>query len=938
MPVPINGKSYPNHKAAVAALKKEGKIEDPDAYVATIERNMQETIADDVTRRIQMLQRWGVSDNEINYIIHDEFPDWLVQDRFPSLIEDPRVEKPYSSTPDPRGDGEVLDDNGQQNIIDYMNKDNFMRKPLGTNQAGLIVLNNEPRHFGIGFEEGAERPGIQLKNGTGQGSVGETVSIPGGLVKKEIGCPCNNKIKLVESVLNKCGNCKMFVKGGRCVLVKGEIDPIEHVCDYHESGPIDSYKYKQPTITKFQANYRDIFSKVQEAFSEQDHPRAPAGSAEGGQFVSKDSTQTPGGPEQNNEEEQPALSPGVMGYEPEKMSDEEIEKELRFNQNSIKNYRQGSPIWIQMSGKIGALKAEKEKRAGGVAGDKVPTPEPQTPEKKVEQQDKPHKPGKEIYQGLNQEDTPEGRESRQKVFGPFEGDNESVASLREEINRRNDQIRFWTEMKASSQGDEKKKEWQDKIDKVKGELPGFIDQKKYFEQKLGDKLEPVQVQDALHHIRRLQDQQNLTRNGTKKYTELEFSKAYYNRLIDNYRRGKHEGHNEVEFAELQKKNREESNKRYAEQKKIADEKKAKKNQKTGEKVSTAHKTLQSLGIDTNTIDVGGPGLTEKITAMKPTEELYSKAISGDSAAHKELIQKNINYNKAKAAQLQILLQKHEESNMGYHGYTYKKYQEELENYKFRADNEVQDHDIHGVHIYSDVQGDKERMKSHMEKLKDIPPITKQVMQHVELRANGSRTKFQAAGGRKVTAAGVWHQPKKTAVIYYEGKKWSHLTGQDNTTPDHEYAHATWDAVDKIYKNPDIKNIAFKTAFEKFTNVAEETGKQTYGMGMRFSLDPYTDSYYKTFDQRRHTETHSKLREFEVNGTLDKLERDAQYAIDYRDDYNKDPSKYESKGMSQPDIMANDKYGFKAGTAEAEDMLKLIKSYRELRKQEHEYRE
>jgi len=270
MPVPIHGKTYPNHKAAVAALKKEGKIEDPDAYVATIERNMQETIADDVTHRIDTLRRWGVSENEINNIIHDEFPDWLIQDRFPSLVEDPRVEKPYSSIPDPRGDGEVLDNNGQGNIIDYTNKDNFMRKALGTNQAGLIVLNNEPKHFGIGFEEGAERPGIQLKNGTGQGSVGETVSIPGGLVEKQIGlkeCPCSGekKIKLVETILDKCGNCKMYVAGGRCVLVKGEIDPIEHVCDYHESGPIDSYKYKKPTITKFQANYRDIFSKMQEA-------------------------------------------------------------------------------------------------------------------------------------------------------------------------------------------------------------------------------------------------------------------------------------------------------------------------------------------------------------------------------------------------------------------------------------------------------------------------------------------------------------------------------------------------------------------------------------------------------------------------------------------------------------------------------------------------
>jgi len=113
-------------------------------------------------------------------------------------------------TPEPRGSGPVLDNLGQPNIIDYTNKQPmFHMTQLDKSQAGLILLNNEPERTSAGFDP---RPGIALKDHGDNGSLGETVSIPSGLVDRKI--------------------------------------------------------------------------RLKESFNEEDHPRVPAGSEQGGQFTS----------------------------------------------------------------------------------------------------------------------------------------------------------------------------------------------------------------------------------------------------------------------------------------------------------------------------------------------------------------------------------------------------------------------------------------------------------------------------------------------------------------------------------------------------------------------------------------------------------------------------------------------------------------------------
>lgn len=58
----------------------------------------------------------------------------------------------------------------------------------------------------------------------------------------------------------RCGNCNMYILGGKCTLVKGEIDPDDAVCMYwafRRSQPLLDKDYK-PHLTKQQSNYIEV--------------------------------------------------------------------------------------------------------------------------------------------------------------------------------------------------------------------------------------------------------------------------------------------------------------------------------------------------------------------------------------------------------------------------------------------------------------------------------------------------------------------------------------------------------------------------------------------------------------------------------------------------------------------------------------------------------
>lgn len=166
-----------------------------------------------------------------------------------------------NSRPDPRGDGAVLDDSGQPNIIDYSDKNPFLHSTsLGPNQAGLIILNNEPDRMSPSFM--GPRPGNQVLHGSGAGSVGETIQYKPKEDDTYLTGGGTTVIPMKEAWTDnsRCGNCENFVKGGRCKLVRGYIDPVEGYCKFYEKGAVN------PSETETEPEY----SKAEAAYTEDD--------------------------------------------------------------------------------------------------------------------------------------------------------------------------------------------------------------------------------------------------------------------------------------------------------------------------------------------------------------------------------------------------------------------------------------------------------------------------------------------------------------------------------------------------------------------------------------------------------------------------------------------------------------------------------------------
>jgi len=140
-----------------------------------------------------------------------------------------------------------------------------------------------------------------------------------------------------------CGNCRFYVDGGACALVKGPIEPVKGICKFYEGGTPSSYDTLVfPIYEKEEANYHEkssepylresvtmniidrehqlladgvpenevhdilqrefddtsISTVINEAeWREEDHQRVPAGSFRGGEFVSHNKPTTAAGKE-----------------------------------------------------------------------------------------------------------------------------------------------------------------------------------------------------------------------------------------------------------------------------------------------------------------------------------------------------------------------------------------------------------------------------------------------------------------------------------------------------------------------------------------------------------------------------------------------------------------------------------------------------------------
>lgn len=58
-------------------------------------------------------------------------------------------------------------------------------------------------------------------------------------------------------VKRQCGNCDMYIEGRKCTLVKGDIDPIDGICNawsFRDTQPIKGKEYKPP-LSKEDSGY-----------------------------------------------------------------------------------------------------------------------------------------------------------------------------------------------------------------------------------------------------------------------------------------------------------------------------------------------------------------------------------------------------------------------------------------------------------------------------------------------------------------------------------------------------------------------------------------------------------------------------------------------------------------------------------------------------------
>lgn len=282
--------------------------------------------------------------------------------------------------------------------------------------------------------------------------------------------------------------------------------------------------------------------------------------------------------------------------------------------------------------------------------------------------------------------------------------------------------------------------------------------------------------------------------------------------------------------------------------------------------------LTKFGIDIDKDDSPTNDIAKQIKDLAP------------SGVNQELAKNNPAQHAANTKQLQLHLkvllaynqfkQTENEMSGNYISDIYaKKYAKAAKIAQWKIDNLITDHDIYGVNIYTDSK-DKVRINKQIQKLKDAPKIARDIIKNVEIKIGaGERVRMALGSGR---AGGYWDlHGDNTLKTFYNAKKWDYGMDKSDNTMDHEAAHAAYDEVARLTRNGEHPQLS--EAFKNFNDVAERSG-----MTKGFKLHPYTDDYYKAHDKRRWTETHSKLRQFEVEGELDRMVTNANDAIAFAD--------------------------------------------------------
>mgnify|MGYP003671796924 FL=1 len=523
-----------------------------------------------------------------------------------------------------------------------------------------------------------------------------------------------------------------------------------------------------------------------------------------------------------------------------------------------------------------------EPSAGGL-NEPVPEPEPTATDK----------PTRDIYKDLPEykldgefESAADARKARKAVFADAEEDNGRLANMRSTVETQQRQIKYQQDMIEDRGGTEEPQVTEGRkqniaaLEESIAKLNPEIDVVEADLLKRG-KLEYEEVQKYLHRRQEHVDDLTRRKEGSKKWYEDQGHIGAYDRVIDEYRTGKKEGHfagaeADAHRAQVQK----EYNKERDAYKKAQDEKNKGRNDKAAQASEDATKRLKASGLDS--VD----SINDLITADNSLLPSNEKAMTGNATDQKKFLKDTKSYLQDRADAFTIRTNE----LMADRGYVSTGIKQMYTEAKFKNDNFVESHSMKGVIMYNG--GDKKQTAIYEKQFNSTPKIGQNEIKEVSIHASG-----QPVGSRSSRRGGVimgsWDNKGKISLYHASGASRKKLERMGiskddfDLTGDHEFAHATWHGT-----KADIKKTGQSTlseAMDKF-NASVNTAYDD----PNFKLDSYTDTYRKGGSAgsfRRDAdilsnETHSKLREYEKQGTLDSMENTANTVMLFQADYDK----------------------------------------------------
>ena len=747
-------------------------------------------------------------------------------------------------TPDPRGDGPVIDpptlENGQSNIINYMNQEPLLFG-LGQNSSheypGKIVINNESRYV----DREVKKNTIPGPAETGKYSTGHDTTEP----TLPTGAPQPVVIPPEETDHNMHGL------------------NFNHKINFNENITVNPPEAQRKTNEE-----EIILQPFQEAaFIEGDHPRAAAGGSQGGHFVSKE------GGDELGSGMQLKYKTTIQGIE----IDVNLRQKKTWEKHTSDEQRNDPDFNTRYSDDLKAQGQGEDKPAEPTITIE-PTAEPeQAPGGNWE-----NKIDRDLYNDLPGDANATAKErlfpwkKRQAMFADTEEANGKYAKLSDEIESKRYYKEQYEDDLKKFQEDPSKfhpsnedtfkhnikvgEEEIARLDKERAAVRDDLLAKGKFEYK--------EVQDYLRSRQTFMDDLKRRKEGSGAYWKDMGQITAHDRVIDQLRTGKRDGHFPgAEHEEMLKKRREQSRIDYDQRTKEREEKNLESNKKMKQENEDAHARLTKAGLD---IDAAAGKFK-----TNPTDRQYEypEKIRSDSTVpeQKGFLKNYKQVLQNKTDMMQIRVNNDKMSS----GYASNYDERDLKDLQWRNRHFVDDHKMNGVLAFND--GDKSTFDEYQNRWKNSSPLAKSQVKEIKLyksggpRRSGKRRNFVMMGSwDNHGGVSLFFNSKsarnKMAAMGIEKEDWL-------TTADHEFAHADWQGVtDTAGKGQQFNDVnAARQSFIADVNDAYDNKD--------FTLHAYTDTYRT--DRREDllaNEAHSKIREFEIDGSLSRRMRFAQDTI------------------------------------------------------------